>query len=141
MKITDLKVNGVKLYEFDEHKDARGILSVANFGSEIPFSPSRYFLVYGVPENKIRGEHAHKECHQFLVCTSGSVNVSVDDGQTKEEVVLDAANKGLYLPPKTWGVQSHYSSHACLMVLASHPYDKSDYITDYNEFKKFVLGK
>lgn len=135
MKISNLKVKGVKIFEFDKHEDSRGVLSVANFNKEIPFSPARYFLVYGVPQNKVRGEHAHKECHQFLVCVNGSVRVLVDDGQIKEEIILDVPNKGLYLPPMVWGVQDQYSLDACLMVLASHPYDKSDYITNYSDFK------
>lgn len=135
MKITELKVKGVKIYEFEKFKDDRGILTVANMKTEIPFLPIRYFLVYEVPEGKIRGGHAHKICHQFLVCTSGSCVVSVEDGVNKEEVILDQPNLGLYLPPKTWGVQYKYSSDACLLVLASHPYDKSDYIADYSMLK------
>jgi len=34
----------------------------------------------------------------------------------------------------TWGTQYRYSADAVLLVLASHPYDASDYIRDYAEF-------
>lgn len=127
-----------QIFNFKNVTDARGHLTVGNFGSEIPFLPKRYFMVYGVPEGQVRGEHAHKECHQFLICTVGSVKVLVDDGTHKEEVILNNPAQGLYLPPKTWGVQHSYSKDACLLVFASHYYDKDDYITDYKEFKSYV---
>ena len=139
MNIKNLSVNGVQFFEFNKNLDARGTLVVGNFESEIPFLPKRYFLVYGVPENKIRGEHAHKECHQFLICTAGKCTVLVDDGRNKAEIILDEPNKGLYLPPKTWGVQFDYSPDASLLVFASHPYDSEDYIRTYEEFKKIVF--
>lgn len=138
MEILNLSVRGVKLFKFKINSDARGVLTVGNFGAEIPFLPRRYFLVYEVPEGKIRGEHAHKECHQFLVCTSGKCTVLVDDGFKKEEIVLNQPSQGLYLPPKTWGVQFNYSKDACLLVFASHEYDNEDYIRNYEEFKKIV---
>lgn len=138
--VAELQVKGVKLFTFKENADPRGNLAVGNFESEIPFLPKRYFLVYGVPENKIRGEHAHKECHQFLVCTAGSCKVTVDDGVSRQIVLLTRPNQGLYLPPGIWGVQSDYSKDATLLVFASHSYDNGDYIRNYDEFKAFVSG-
>jgi acetyltransferase-like isoleucine patch superfamily enzyme/dTDP-4-dehydrorhamnose 3,5-epimerase-like enzyme len=136
LEIKDLQVNGVQLFTFKKYDDKRGSLTVGNFESEIPFLPRRYFVITGVPAGEVRGEHSHKECHQFLVCTSGSCNSTVDDGQNKLEVVLDSPNVGLYLPPGTWGVQHSYSAGASLIVFASHPYDNADYIRNYDEFKK-----
>lgn len=138
--VSELSVKGVKLFTFKENTDSRGNLTVGNFESEIPFLPKRYFLVYGVPENKIRGEHAHKECHQFLVCTIGSCKVTVDDGMNRQVVLLNRPNQGLYLPPKIWGIQGDYSKEASLLVFASHAYDNADYIRNYDEFKAFVSG-
>lgn len=138
MNIYNLKANGVKVFEFDIHQDKRGSLTVANIESEIPFQVLRYFLIFGVPPREVRGQHAHKECHQFIVCTNGSCKVAVDDGKVKDEIILKSPNMGLYLPPMIWGVQSDYSKDASLLVLASHPYDKADYITDYSEFKKLI---
>ncbi|UOE85843.1 WxcM-like domain-containing protein [Vibrio splendidus] len=135
------KVNGVTLHTFPLINDLRGNLSVGEFEREIPFKPERYFTVFGVPSKEVRGEHAHKQCHQFLLCLSGSCNVLVDDGQNREEIVLDAPNKGIYLPPMTWGVQYKYSQDAVLLVFASDYYDNDDYIRDYSEFKKMSVNK
>lgn len=131
-------VGDVSLHILKEVKDMRGDLSVAEFPSEIPFEPKRYFLVYNVPSEKTRGEHAHYECAQFLICVKGSCNVVADNGSSRAEVCLDSANKGLYLPPLTWGIQYKYSKDAVLLVFASHLYNAADYIRDYAEFKRIL---
>jgi len=55
-----------------------------------------------------------------------------------EEVLLDAPDVGLYLPPMVWAIQYKYSSDALLLVFASDPYDPADYIRDYEEFRALV---
>lgn len=128
------KVNGVQLFELNHVTDMRGDLCAAEWERDLPFTPNRVFLVYNVPDAKVRGEHAHKECHQFLVCANGSMSVVVDDGTAREEYLLDKPWLGIYMPPRTWGIQYKYSSDAVLMVFASHAYDPNDYIRDYEEF-------
>lgn len=130
----DVGVGKVTLHHFKLIQDPRGDLSVGEFMKEIPFAPKRYFLVFNVPEGKTRGEHAHHKCHQFLICVKGSCSVLVDDGKTRKELLLDAANQGLYLPPLTWGVQYKYSSDAVLLVFTSDYYEAEDYIRDYDQF-------
>jgi acetyltransferase-like isoleucine patch superfamily enzyme/dTDP-4-dehydrorhamnose 3,5-epimerase-like enzyme len=127
-------VNGVSVHTFPVVPDLRGNLTVGDFDKEIPFVPLRYFMVFGVPSKEVRGEHAHKECHQFLICVRGSCAVVADDGTYRVEVALDAPNRGLYLPPMTWGVQYKYSADALLLVFASHYYNASDYVRDYSSF-------
>lgn len=132
--IVRLGVGDVTLHRFKYLHDPRGDLSVGEFLNDIPFQPKRYFLVMNVPSDKIRGEHAHHRCHQFLICVKGSCAVMVDDGKTRCEVELESADTGIYLPPLTWGVQYKYSSDAVLLVFASDYYEASDYIRDYREF-------
>ncbi|MBK8289063.1 MAG: WxcM-like domain-containing protein [Cellvibrionales bacterium] len=60
----------------------RGNLTVGEFEQHIPFSVKRYFMVFDVPSAETRGEHAHKKCHQFLICAKGSVSVVADDAKT-----------------------------------------------------------
>jgi UDP-2-acetamido-3-amino-2,3-dideoxy-glucuronate N-acetyltransferase len=129
-----LPVKGVTLHHFPVIPDLRGHLSVGEFDHQVPFKPLRYFLVYGVPSREIRGEHAHRACHQFLICLRGSCAVVADDGRNKAEVVLDTPDRGLYLPPMTWGIQYKYTPDAMLLVFASHHYDAGDYIREYSEF-------
>jgi UDP-2-acetamido-3-amino-2,3-dideoxy-glucuronate N-acetyltransferase len=120
--------------------DGRGNLVVAEFGKIIPFDAKRFFMVYQVPLTKIRGEHSHYNCHQFLVVARGHISVIADDGTNKEEFLLDRPSLGLYLPPKVWSIQYNYSPDACLLVLASDYYDEADYIRNYDDFLRIVRG-
>jgi UDP-2-acetamido-3-amino-2,3-dideoxy-glucuronate N-acetyltransferase len=131
-------VRGVTVHRFPVIPDMRGSLTVGEFEKEIPFSPKRYFMVFGVPSREVRGEHAHLECHQFLICVRGSCAVVADDGTRRMEIGLDAPNKGVYLPPMTWGVQYKYTADAMLLVFASHHYDSADYVRDYGDFLRRV---
>ena len=132
--ITATSVNGVTVHHLMRAVDLRGSLSAGEFSTDIPFVPLRYFLVFDVPGKDVRGEHAHKQCQQFLVCARGSVSVVVDDGTRSEEFVLDQPDVGLYIPPMIWAIQYKYSSDAVLLVFASHHYDPADYIRDYEQF-------
>lgn len=130
----DTLVPGVRLYTQPVIEDLRGKLSVYEFERIVPFAVKRTFLVYDVPTAQVRGEHAHKACHQFLVCISGRCSVLADDGTHRQEFLLDAPNVGLHLPPMVWGVQYNYSSDAKLVVFASEHYDADDYVRNYDEF-------
>jgi hypothetical protein len=134
-------VGKVTLHRLHGVRDLRGNLSFGEFARDIPFEPKRYFMVFDVPSEKTRGEHAHRRCHQFLICVRGSCAVVVDDGERRAEVMLDSLDKGIYLPPLTWGVQYKYSRDAVLLVFASDYYDAADYIRDYSAFVEVVRGK
>ncbi len=127
-------VADVRIIRLHHVKDMRGDLCVSEWYRDLPFVPRRVFVVYNVPDARIRGEHAHKECQEFLVCVKGSMAVVVDDGRQREEYVLDEPWVGLYLPPNVWRIQYRYSRDAVSMVLASHEYDPADYIRNYEEF-------
>ena len=131
-------VRGVTIHKLPLIPDIRGSLTVGEFEQHIPFSPKRYFIVFDVPSKETRGEHAHRACHQFLICVRGSCSVLVDDGENRIETVLNSPDFGLHLSPMVWGVQYKYSEDAVLLVFASHHYDSADYIRDYSDFIKEV---
>ncbi len=128
------KFCGPVLYSLEHIKDIRGDLIVGECFKELPFEPKRIFMVHNVPSSKVRGAHAHKECHQLLIATHGSVNVILDDGVKREEYILSDPTLGIHIKPGVWGIQYKYSLDAVLLVLASHQYEAADYIRDYNEF-------
>lgn len=142
--VVQTAVSGVSVHQFPVITDLRGALTVGEFGQlerQIPFVPQRYFMVYGVPNREIRGEHAHHACHQFLICVNGSCAVVADDGHHRVEVLLEGPSQGIYLPPMTWGIQYKYSSDAVLLVFASHHYDAADYIRNYDQFLTLARGE
>jgi UDP-2-acetamido-3-amino-2,3-dideoxy-glucuronate N-acetyltransferase len=138
--IQPTSISGVTVHRLPLFVDLRGSLAVGEFPQQVPFVPRRYFIVFDVPGKDVRGEHAHRRCHQFLVCLRGSLSVVLDDGKSSEEIVLDRPSIGLYLPPMIWAVQYRYSADALLLVFASDPYDAGDYIRDYDEFLSAIGG-
>lgn len=133
-------VRGVTLHHLPLVDDLRGFLSFGEACQEVPFEIKRYFLVFGVQSQQIRGEHAHRKLQQFLICVHGSCRCMVDDGDKREEFLLHHPRVGLYVPPLCWCVQYDYSPDAVLLVLASEGYDPGDYIRDYAEFLQAVQG-
>jgi acetyltransferase-like isoleucine patch superfamily enzyme len=136
--LQEVPVRGVEFVEFPEFSDARGNLTVTDLPGELPFIVKRLFMVYEVPSKNVRGEHAHKELHEILICMHGRCSVIVEDGQNRYEVDLDRPTLGLHIPPMTWTTQYKFSSDAVLLVLASDIYKADDYIRDYDEYLRAV---
>lgn len=134
VQVIPTRVRGVEIHRFPWVQDPRGDLTVGEFGKEFPFVPKRYFIVFGVSSGTLRGEHAHKDCHQFLICAQGQCTALVDDGVAREAFILDNPSVGIYVPPMIWGTQYDYSLDGALLVFASEYYDPNDYIRNYTEF-------
>jgi len=129
-----LNVGNSALYFMRCVSDTRGSLTVGEVPTEVPFSPARYFAVYGVPSVELRGEHAHKQCQQFMICLHGSCRVLLDDGDRRCEITLDSPDMGIFMPEMIWGTQYRYSPDAVLLVFASRPYEAHDYLRNYDDF-------
>ena len=139
--VTKSGVAGVTFHQLPRVTDIRGSLTVGEFERSVPFAVRRYFMVFDVPSAETRGEHAHRQCHQFLICVRGTCSVVADDGVHRQEFLLNSPDVGLHLPPMIWGIQYKYSNDALLLVFASHYYDNEDYIRDYSEFKLLAEAK
>jgi len=129
-----------KLIQLQSFADDRGVLSVGSTPKEIPFEVRRFFITSATSPSVVRGQHAHRVSHQFLVAVAGSIIATSDDGHTKTEHVLDSSSLGLYMPPLTWGEQTSFSEGAKLLVLASELYAPEDYIQNYEEFISLIQG-
>ena len=126
------------IIELDKHHSNRkGTLSVVQNGDTIPFDVKRVYYLYDVPGGESRGAHAHKELSQLIVAASGSFTVTLDDGKVKRSFLLNRPYQGLLVVPGIWRDLDDFSSGSVCMVLASHPYDKEDYIRDYDEFLEY----
>ena len=130
-----------RLHLLPRFDDARGTIVVNQAPEELPFVPARIFQVFDVPDGEMRGDHAHRRSHQFIMALTGSVVVVVDDGTQRCSVVLDEPHLGLHVPPLTWSIQMEFSPTSRVLVLASEPYDRAEYIDDYAEFLTVVEGR
>ena len=129
-------VNDCHIIDIRKFTDNRGYLSVIEGGDDIPFEIKRIYYLYMVPE-AARGAHAHKQLQQLLVATSGSVDITLDDGKEKKTFHLDRPWKGLLVVPGLWRDLDNFSGGTVLMCLASEHYEAEDYIRDYDAFLKY----
>lgn len=128
----------IKILNFDIKGDNRGSLISLEQNKNIPFDIKRIYYIFNTKSDVRRGFHAHKNLKQVLICVSGSCKVLVDDGQSKENILLDNPDKGLLISGLVWREMFDFSDDCVLIVLASELYDESDYIRHYSEFMKEV---
>ena len=126
---------GCRIIELPRILDPRGNLTYIEGGAHIPFAIQRVFYLYDVPGGEDRGGHAHRELQQLIVAASGSFDVIVDSGTEHERFSLNRSYYGLYVPRMVWTHLENFSSGSVSLVLASLPYDESDYYRDYDAFR------
>jgi len=119
-----------------------GKLSVAESHIDIPFNIKRVYYIYDFDSNKsIRGYHAHKTLEQVLFCISGSFTLKLFDGINYYEEKMNKPNIGLFIGKYIWHTMHNFSDNCIILVLASEHFDETDYIRDFNNFKKIINEK
>ncbi len=113
--------------------DGRGNLSVIEKNT-LPFEVKRVYYLYDIPGGETRGAHAHKQLQQCLIALSGSFDVKLDNGKTRQTITLNRPDRGLLIPNGVWRELVNFSSGSVCLSLVSDVYDENDYIRDYQEF-------
>lgn len=123
-----------KLISLPKFEDPRGNLSFIEEEHHIPFKIERTYWIYDVPGGQVRGGHAFKVQQELIVALSGSFEVVVDDGQTKQTFSLNRSYYGLYVPAGVWRQMENFSTNSLALVLSSTHYSEEDYIRDYDDY-------
>jgi len=131
-------IDQCKILDLQKIASRRGNITPVGGMDDISFDIERIYYLFDVPGGSTRGGHAHKALEQVLVAVMGALDVVLDDGERKKTIRLDRAYKGLYIPRLIWRELENFSSGGICLVLASLPYDESDYYRDYREFLKAV---
>ena len=126
------------LINFKPLGDERGSLIAIEAEKSVPFEVRRVYYIFDTKEGVERGFHAHKNLNQVAVAVTGSCEMVLDDGECETSVLLDSAQKGVWIGPGVWRVMRNFSSDCVLLVLADQHYDEADYIRNYKEFKEWV---
>lgn len=124
----------LELINLPKFLDPRGNLSFIEEENHIPFKIARTYWIYDVPGGEVRGGHAFKEQNEMIVALSGSFDVLVDDGQTKQTFSLNRSYYGLVVPAGYWRQMKNFSTNSVAMVLSSTKFSEEDYIRDYSDF-------
>lgn len=114
--------------------DDRGNLSFIEEENHIPFKIKRVYWIYDVPGGEIRGSHAFKKSHEFIVAISGSFDLILHDGKKETKYSLNRSYYGIYIPALIWRTLENFSTNSLALIAASTSFDEIDYIRDFNEF-------
>lgn len=129
-----------KIIRMQIHGDQRGKLVSLEGNKNVPFEIKRVYYIYDTLPDEDRGRHAHKNMEQIVIALDGACEFILDDGKTKEKVLLNRPDIGLYIGKNMWREMKNFSYGCKLMVLASDYYDEEEYIRDYDEFLKSING-
>jgi hypothetical protein len=140
MKMPDIFVrNSGYLYLKRIEDDRDGVLCIAEAARDLPFEIKRFYFITNLENARsVRGKHAHRNLWQAIFCISGSFILSLDDGNTKQDIMMWQSHVGVLLGPRLWHTMHSFSAGCVLLVAASDYYDESDYIRDYDAFLAFV---
>lgn len=118
----------------------RGKLTAINL-TNIDFIPKRLFIVDNVPQNGVRGEHAHLLDHQILYCLSGSLSINkiykLNNNIINETIILNRGDK-CQIPSLTWTSIKFIDPHSSLLCLCSEIYDENEYIRNFDKFIRII---
>jgi len=124
-----------RIVDLEIKTDGRGKLIPLEYPKQLSFPLQRIYYIYDVNNGIVRGRHSHRDLEQILIAVSGSLKVRIKTPFSEEIVTLNDPSKGLYVGPMIWREMLDFSDDAVLLVLASHEYDESDYIRDYEQYK------
>jgi len=130
-------MKNIKIVKFDLKGDDRGtLISLESNTNNVPFNIERVYYIFGNKPDVIRGNHAHIDLEQVIVCVKGSCAFSLDDGLSVKKIELNSPDQGLYIGNDIWRSFTNFSHDCVIMVLASKKYNVKDYINDYYSFYK-----
>ena len=133
------QLSDLEVINFPTFTDVNGSLTFYQRSELLPFNIARIFIV-SASSGSVRGAHAHKQCSQLLICTSGSLNVICKDSKNSRSFILSSPSEALLIPPGIWAEQYYIDHFNSMAVLCDLQYDPADYIRDFNDFKAYRLG-
>ena len=135
-----MSIGDCKIIEFPKITDSRGNLSFIEGNRHVLFDIKRIYYLYDVPGRYSR--HAHKMLEQVIIAISGSFDIVLDDGFSKERFHLNRSYYGLYISSMVWGEIDNFSSGSRLSgTRLNFLYDEADYYRNYSDFLSVARGR
>ena len=135
-------VADIAVVRLRQHKREDGSLTVIpDVGPEgLGITVRRVFTVTDVPAGAVRGNHAHRDCTQVVVCLRGRVSIRIDDGRDEMTVELTGSNQALSIPPGLWNRLTFDGPDTVIAVFCDEPYTEEDYLRDRAEYEAYKRG-
>ena len=104
----------------------------------VPFEIKRVYFLTNFDTSCSHAHHAHKRLEQVYICVKGTVDVVIQDATNTKTITLDDSSEGLYIGNMVWRHIKPHTSDTVLLVLASQPYDESDYYRNFDQYETDV---
>lgn len=125
-------------FELKAIQSPKSLLVPIELKDFIDFEVKRvYFITH--PRTGV-GFHCHKIEKEFFVMQQGSCVAGIDRGNGIEKFEMEEPGSAIYVGNYVWHQFENLSDDAILLALSStnHNLDRSDYIDDYDEYKRFL---
>lgn len=122
-------------FELTVNTDDRFSLIPLEGLNQIPFEVKR---VYAIVDGKLpSGAHCHKMEEEVFFCVRGGAMARIDDGSGLQDVSLKPGD-AIYVGSYVWHHFASWQPGTVVVAVSSTVYNakRSDYIMDYDEFKK-----
>lgn len=134
------------MLKFKEHKikkiDADNfVMSPVELKDYIDFEVKRVYFV-SEPKGET-GSHCHLKEEEFFILAKGSCTAVIDRGKGLEKISMHGPESAIYVGNYVWHHFEDFTPDTVLIALSSTNYnpDRSDYIEDYEEYKKVLKEK
>lgn len=129
-----LNFKKTKIKTLQNDKAAYGFIELKDF---IDFEVKRVYYIYDCKQ--ATGQHCHKEEKEFFVMQKGACTAIIDSGSGKEDVRLETGD-AIYVGAYVWHGFNDFTDDAMVLAMSSTNYgeDRSDYVEDYEEYRKVI---
>jgi hypothetical protein len=125
-----------KVFKVAPIGDTNGMLHYFEVSKEVGLLVRRVFWIHEVPSGGVRGEHAHLQENQLLVCLQGKVTIELEALSGEMFIFhLSEPNQVLYLPAQTWSVVK-FQKTGILLGISDRDFSEADYLRDKYDFEK-----
>ena len=131
-----MNLSSVYTINLPSFEDSRGVLSVVEATTDIPFGIERIFFIHHVISD--RGGHAHIDTDQVIIPISGSLKVKVFDGVNEDIYLLNDCRTGLFAPALTFCDLYDFSPGGVCLVLASTKYNMKKSLRSKAEYLQYL---
>jgi mannose-6-phosphate isomerase-like protein (cupin superfamily) len=133
LKFKEEKIKKIEVKNF--------IMSPVELKDYIDFEVKRIYFV-SEPKGET-GSHCHLKEEEFFILAKGSCTAVIDHGNGLEKLPMKGPESAIYVGNYVWHHFEDFSSDALLIAISSTNYNpnRSDYIEDYEEYKKVVKEK
>jgi dTDP-4-dehydrorhamnose 3,5-epimerase-like enzyme len=116
--------------------DPRGNLTFLEEVKHIPFEIKKVSWHYDMLKNYALNGISLKICQRIIVSISGSFEVVLNYGDSKEVFNLNRSNYGLYIPEGIWHSVENFSGNALALLIESEL--NSEYTKDYKIYLQTI---